>query len=184
MLERKQGCIINVARGAGMLGMPYIAPYSVSKTGIIRFSEVLGYEMLGRGVSVFSITPGNVLTKLTQPMMPGLDKMIEAMPPGAPWIYPPGHELEPVGWYPPERAAELCRFLASGKADALTGRFFSVHYDEAQMVAEAEMVMADQLYTLRVPTLNAASPKMPSAAMPSSSATTTPRYTAMARSPA
>lgn len=160
MLERKKGCIINVASGAGMLGMPYIAPYSVSKTGIIRFSEVLGYEMLGRGISVFSITPGNVLTKLTEPMAPVLDTMIDSMPPGAPWIYPPGHELEEQGWYPPERAAELCCFLASGKADALTGRFFSVHYDEAQIAAEAEKVLADQLYTLRIPTLNGVEPAL------------------------
>ncbi|MDT0509778.1 SDR family oxidoreductase [Novosphingobium sp. MMS21-SN21R] len=160
MLERKRGHIINVASGAGMLGMPFIAPYSVAKTGVIRFSEVLGFEMLGRGVAVFAITPGNVLTKLTQPMMPALDTMIEAMPAGAPWIYPPGHELEPVGWYPPERAADLCNFLVSGKADVLTGRFFSVHYDEAAILANAERVVADELYTLRVPTLNGLEPAL------------------------
>lgn len=160
MLERKRGHIINVASGAGMLGMPYIAPYSVAKTGVIRFSEVLGYEMLGRGVAIFSITPGNVLTKLTKPMMSGLDKMIESMPVGAPWIYPPGHELETMGWYPPERAAELCNFLASGKADALSGRFFSVHYNENDILAQADRVVADELYTLRVPTLNGLEPAL------------------------
>lgn len=160
MLERKRGCIINVASGAGMLAMPYIAPYSVAKTGIIRFSEVLAYEMLGRGVTVFSMTPGNVITKLTESMVPVLDKMIAAPPPGTPWLYPPGHELEECGWYPPERAAELVAFLASGKADRLSGRFFSVHYDEAEIVAQAERVDREQLYTLRIPTLNGVEPAL------------------------
>ena len=159
-IERKRGCIINVASGAGMLGMPYIVPYSVAKTGIIRFSEVLASEMLGRGVTVFSMTPGNVITKLTERMVPVLDQMIESPPPGTPWIYPPGHELEECGWYPPERAAELCAFLASGKADRLSGCFFSVHYDEAEIVAQAERVEAEQLYMLRIPTLKGVEPAL------------------------
>lgn len=160
MLERRHGRIINVASGAGMLGMPYIVPYSVAKTGIIRFSEILAYEMLGRGVTVFSMTPGNVLTKLTEPMAPVLDQMIAEPFPGTPWIYPPGHELEEIGWYPPERAAELAKFLASGKADSVSGRFFSVHYDEAAIVAAAAQVEAEQLYSLRIPTLNGIEPAL------------------------
>ena len=160
MLEQKQGCIINVASGAAMLGMPYIAPYSVAKTGLVRFSEVLGLEMLGRGVSVFSISPGNVLTKLTKAMWPVREEMIAEPPDNSPWVYPPGHELEDVGWYPPERAAELCRFLASGKADRLSGRFFSVHYDEAEIVAQADRVEKDQLYTLRSPTFEGVEPAL------------------------
>ena len=54
----------------------------------------------------------------------------------------------------------MCRFLASGKADALTGRFFAAHYDEAQIAAEADKVLAEQLYTLRVPTLNGIEPAL------------------------
>lgn len=160
MLARKHGRIINIASGAGMLGMPFIAPYSVAKTAVIRFSEVLAYEMLGRGVTVFSMTPGNVLTKLTEPMMPVLDQMIAEPAPGTPWIYPPGHELEEIGWYPPERAAELVNFLACGKADIVTGCFFAAHYDEAAIVAAAENVEKEQLYTLRIPTLNGIEPAL------------------------
>lgn len=160
MLEKKQGSIINVASGAAMVGMPFIAPYSVSKTGITRFSEVLGYEMLGRGVAVFAITPGNVATKLTQAMVPHLDAMIAAPPAGTPWLYPPGHELEDIGWYPPERAGELCRYLASGQADRLSGRFFSVHYDEKEIVAQADRVEKEQLYLLRIPTLEGVEPAL------------------------
>jgi NAD(P)-dependent dehydrogenase (short-subunit alcohol dehydrogenase family) len=154
MLDAGSGRIINVASGAGMLAMPFLAPYNVGKTGVVRFSESLALELEGRGVSVFSMTPGNVLTKLTAPLWPGRQQFIAAPPDGAPWIFPPGHAMEDHGWYPPERAAELCLFLASGAADALSGRFFSVHYDESELVAHADRIDREQLYTLRIATLN------------------------------
>jgi NAD(P)-dependent dehydrogenase (short-subunit alcohol dehydrogenase family) len=154
MLERGEGRIVNVASGAAMLGMPFVTPYTTAKTGLLRFSEALALELQDRGVSVFSITPGNVLTKLTKYMWPNREQIAADMPADAPWVYPPGHGLEDDGWYPPERAASLCLFLASGKADALTGRFFSVHYDEAEIVARAERVEQEQLYVLRVATLD------------------------------
>lgn len=154
MLALGSGCVINVASGAGMLAMPFLAPYNVGKTGIVRFSEALALELAGRGVTVFSITPGNVLTKLTASLWPGREQFIAAPPDGAPWIFPPGHAMEDHGWYPPERAAELSLFLASGAADPLSGRFFSVHYDESELVAHADRIDREQLYALRITTLD------------------------------
>ena len=154
MLERKQGRIISISSGAAMCGMPFLAPYCVSKTAIARFSEVLALELQGRGVSSFAVTPGNVLTKLTEGMYPARHQLIANPPEGFPWKFPAGHAMEDEGWYPPERAAELCVFLASGKADALSGRFFSVHYDEAEMVAQTDRIKREDLYTLQIPTLD------------------------------
>jgi NAD(P)-dependent dehydrogenase (short-subunit alcohol dehydrogenase family) len=154
MLDRREGCVINVASGAAMLAMPFLAPYNVAKTGVVRFSESLALELQGRGVTVFSITPGNVLTKLTAPLWPGREQFMAAPPDGAPWVFPPGHGMDDDGWYPPERTADLCLFLASGEADELSGRFFSAHYDEREIVAHADQVGREQLYTLRIPTLN------------------------------
>ena len=138
--------------------MPFLIPYTVAKTGIVRFSEALALELQGRGVAVFSMTPGNVLTKLTKSLWPAREQVAAETPADSPWVYPPGHALEDHGWYPPERAASLCRFLASGEADALSGRFFSVHYDETEIVAQADRVERDQLYTLRIPTLQGIEP--------------------------
>ena len=66
MLERGASRIINVASGAGIIGMPFLTTYSVAKAGLIRFSENLALEVKGRGVSVFSITPGMVRTQPTE----------------------------------------------------------------------------------------------------------------------
>lgn len=158
MIEAGRGHIINVASGAGMIGMPYIVPYGVSKTGLIRFSEQVALELEGTGVSIFTITPGNVVTKLTGGMYPARAELAANPPEGLPWVYPAGHELEDTGWYPPERTAELAFFLSSGKADAVSGRFFSVHYDEAEIVAQAERVVREELYVLRIPTLKGLEP--------------------------
>lgn len=158
MVARKRGRIINVSSGAGMLGMPFLASYGVAKTAIIRFSEVLALENLDNGIAVFAITPGNVLSRLTAPLWPKRQERIDNPPPNSSWIFPPGHALEDNGWYPPERAAALCRFLAAGKADRLSGRFFSVHYDEADIVAQADRVEREQLYTLRPVTLQGIEP--------------------------
>ena len=51
---------------------------------------------------------------------------------------------------PPERAAaQMVVFLASGKADALSGRFLRSTDDEEASVARAEEIQERDLYTLR-----------------------------------
>ena len=51
------------------------------------------------------------------------------------------------------RVTDLCLFLASGQADALSGRYFRVEDDWAEMVRCAEAITRDDLYTLRMRTL-------------------------------
>ena len=52
-----------------------------------------------------------------------------------------------------EPATRLVLFLASGKADALSGRFFAVPEDPAKVVERAEEVKREDLYTLRIWTM-------------------------------
>ena len=49
----------------------------------------------------------------------------------------------------PDVAADLIMFLASGKADALSGRFFSVDEDAQEIVRRASDVRDKNLYLLR-----------------------------------
>ncbi len=158
MLERKEGCIINVASGSAMLGMSLLVPYCTAKTALARFSESLAIEVFDRGVTVFSMTPGNVFSKLTEGLYPKRNEIADNPPDNFPWVLMAGHSMRDQGWYPPERGAELMRFLASGKADRLTGRFFSVHYDEEKLAAEADRIEREQLYALRFPTLDGIEP--------------------------
>jgi NAD(P)-dependent dehydrogenase (short-subunit alcohol dehydrogenase family) len=154
MLERGSGRIINVASGSGLVCQPFLNIYSVAKTGLIRFSENLALELEGRGVSVFAITPGMVHTQATEVIW-----NVRKMNPLPGWLakgYGPPHEnlANDASWQPPERAAELCCYLASGAADRLSGRFFSAYADERDMVAHADDIERDMLYKLRLPTLH------------------------------
>ena len=100
-------------------------------------------EASDHGVSVFVVSPGFVFTPLVKAFAgtPGDEKWLGgrfrkalAGGPGA----------------PPERAAELVVLLASGRADTLSGCFISVRDDVADMVARAEEIQREELYTLRL----------------------------------
>ena len=58
--------------------------------------------------------------------------------------YEEGHAV------PPELAAKSILFLASGAADALTGRYLTVFDDLNALAAAAETIRRDDLYTLRL----------------------------------
>jgi NAD(P)-dependent dehydrogenase (short-subunit alcohol dehydrogenase family) len=144
MIARRQGRIINTASSAGLRAMTYMSAYVTSKTALVRFTENLGAETAGHGISVFAIHPGTVRTAMWETALasPKLDKW-------TPWlrgIFERGRDVAP------DRAANLVAFLASGKADVLSGCFVTVRDDVADMVSRAEEIRRDELYTLRLRT--------------------------------
>jgi hypothetical protein len=50
----------------------------------------------------------------------------------------------------PDAAADLVRFLASGKADELSGHYFSVDEDVNEIASRAQQVRENNLYLLRM----------------------------------
>jgi len=57
MKARHQGSIINVASAAGLLSAPKMAPYNVTKAGVVALSETLHAELAGDGVHVTVLCP-------------------------------------------------------------------------------------------------------------------------------
>jgi hypothetical protein len=53
---------------------------------------------------------------------------------------------------PIERSVELLLMLASGKADALSGRYIDVDDDLDRLLQQTELIERDDLYTLRLRT--------------------------------
>jgi 3-oxoacyl-[acyl-carrier protein] reductase len=66
MLPQRQGHIINIASGAGRLGMARGAAYSASKFGVIGFTESVGLEVRDSGVKVSVVEPGSVQTTFSE----------------------------------------------------------------------------------------------------------------------
>jgi 3-oxoacyl-[acyl-carrier protein] reductase len=125
MIERGSGRIVNTSSGASYLpGGGSSTAYGPSKAAVSRFSELLEREVGARGVHVFHISPGLVRTDMTEGMFPD--------PEAAPWT-------------PPELAPRLVRVLASGRADALAGRYLHAEHDnlEALILRSREVVDKD-----------------------------------------
>lgn len=66
MIARGSGHIANVASAAGLFGMPFQAPYSAAKFGVVGMSEVLRWEMARHGIGVTTICPGAINTPIVE----------------------------------------------------------------------------------------------------------------------
>jgi len=58
------GHIVNVSSAAGLLGLPWHAPYSAAKFGLRGVSEVLRFDLEPHGIGVSLVCPGGVRTPL------------------------------------------------------------------------------------------------------------------------
>ena len=148
MITRKRGRIVNVSSSAGRYPVAYGTSYGSAKTALARFSESLADETRAHGISVFTIDPGAVRTKM-------LNYLIESEA-GQKWL-PRIHRYAVEGgvFHNIEQPANLIMLLASGKADALSGRFFTVDDPMDAVIQKADQIAQDGLYTLRVGALPA-----------------------------
>jgi NAD(P)-dependent dehydrogenase (short-subunit alcohol dehydrogenase family) len=148
MVARGRGRIINVASRSGGGTHPFTSSYTCAKAAVLRFTDTLAAETRAHGIAVFAIYPGLVPTAMT-------DELTETDA-GRRWL--PGISAERAGkWVTPEPAGRLCVYLAAGRADALSGRFFGVDDDVPALVARAAEITRDDLLTLRLRTDGAAS---------------------------
>jgi NAD(P)-dependent dehydrogenase (short-subunit alcohol dehydrogenase family) len=141
MVARRRGRIINLTSGIANRSYPYLSAYNVAKTALSRMTETLADETRERGISVFLMTPGLVQTDM--PVEIGSSDA------GRRWL--PGFaENHATNGQPPDRAAALCLFLASGRADALSGRYINVREDVEDLVRRAEQIQKEDLLALRL----------------------------------
>ena len=145
MIARGSGRIINTASHTGLGLWPHFSAYPISKAAVIRLSETLAAETKEYDISVFAIHPGGVQTALTEAQL---------LSEGAKRWYPKYYEYASKGGkgQPPELAAQLVLFLASGRADALSGCYISVDDDVIKLVSRAEEIQRGELYRLRLRT--------------------------------
>jgi NAD(P)-dependent dehydrogenase (short-subunit alcohol dehydrogenase family) len=126
MLGRGTGRIVLTGSGAAYLpGMRQTA-YAASKAAVCRYGETLAGELHGR-IPVFFFSPGLVRTEMT-------DEFGDDAP-----------------WTPPELAPRLVRVLASGRADALAGRYLHAEHDDIDdLILRAAEIAANDLNAIRL----------------------------------
>ncbi|MEB2311769.1 MAG: SDR family NAD(P)-dependent oxidoreductase [Sorangiineae bacterium] len=78
-----RGAILNVASAAGLLSTPRMAPYNVTKAGVVALSETLAGELAGSGVSVTALCPTffhtNIMTSGRGDYMKGMTSTVERL---------------------------------------------------------------------------------------------------------
>ena len=127
MLERGSGRIVITGSGAAYLPGSAHTAYPASKAAVCRYGETLANELRGR-IPVFFFSPGLVKTAMTG------DSFSDSAP-----------------WTPPELAPELVRVLASGRADALAGRYIHAEHDAIEdLISRADEIERDDLNAIRL----------------------------------
>jgi NAD(P)-dependent dehydrogenase (short-subunit alcohol dehydrogenase family) len=107
MVERGGGSVINVSSGAAdprlTVGLPpgYLT-YSVAKAAMERFSTAIAGELAPFNIAVNAMRPGAVKTEHATHEL--------------------GADYDWTGWGPPEAVVPAVVFLASQRADGVTGR--------------------------------------------------------------
>lgn len=140
MIANGRGRIINIISGAAFNPIPFMSDYCVSKAALQRFTENVAIEVAQQGVQIFAVDPGLVHTPLVDGALHSGVPFIEQMFAG---MLDQGIDV------PPERAAHLVVFLASGRADALSGRYLDAN-DDVQLVLErGDEIREADLYVLR-----------------------------------
>ena len=123
-----RGCSRIVITGSGAAYLPGASDtaYTSSKAAVCRYAETLNNKL--EDIPVFVISPGLVRTAMTE-----------------------GNFSDDAPWTPPELAPELVRRLASGRYDALAGRYLHAEHDDVDdLLARIDDVRANDLNAIRL----------------------------------
>ncbi|KAI0125520.1 hypothetical protein BJ170DRAFT_435455 [Xylariales sp. AK1849] len=138
MKARNTGTIIFTSSRAAAADLPWASAYSCAKTAITRFAGVLqkeldifqAFEHEKNGISVFSMHPGEVKTRLHQTAFPEKTKR------EAPYVI---EHMEQMAKKHPDFKAETpawtCVYLAAGHGQALEGRLVDCTRDIEEVKA-------------------------------------------------
>ena len=135
MMERRAGRVIFVSALASRLPTPYMSAYCTGKISQNRLMAEAALEVKDRGVSLFAIDPGFVFTSLAESTMNSPDAQR--------WLPGMVERLKTKRDAPDkerdfERCAQRCLDLASGRYDALSGRYMELSDDLDALLADLQ----------------------------------------------
>jgi 3-oxoacyl-[acyl-carrier protein] reductase len=138
------GKIVNFSGGGATAPLPRFSAYAASKAAVVRLTETLAEELRDFHIEVNAIAPGAVNTRMFDEMLQAGPELVgEAQ-------YRKLLRQADEGGVPPEKAAQLCVFLASAASDGLTGKLISAQWDPvAELPEHLEDLAGSDIYTLR-----------------------------------
>ncbi len=115
MMTQKSGSIVHISSILGLIAVPQVAAYNVSKGALNQFSRSIAVEYGSYGIRSNSICPGLIETDMTADLMKDASLMQE-------WS-----KEYPIGRFgKPEDVASACLFLASDESSFITGTVLPV----------------------------------------------------------
>ena len=129
MAEARSGTFVFLASVAGQNGSQTDPPYSASKAGLINFAQCAAKDLAPFGVRVNALNPGMVKTPLNKSVW---QAWADRQPPETrldyeAWTAEKIAKLVPLNrWQTPEDVAAMAVFLASARAENVTGQTINV----------------------------------------------------------
>ncbi len=133
--EKNHRKIINFSGGGATFSRPNFSAYAVSKTAIVRLTEVLAEELKDSQIDINTIAPGPINTEM-------LGDILEAGKKA-------GNEFalalqrKKSGGESPKKVVDLCRFLLSKESDGISGKLISAVWDDYRNTSFIERLKSD-----------------------------------------
>lgn len=116
MIQQNYGKIVNLASIAGQTGRRMVGvDYSASKSGIVGITRTLALQVAANGINVNAVAPGPIVTPIFEKNFP--PEVVENLMASIPY--------KRQGT--PEDIANLILFLASDKAEWITGEVVNIN---------------------------------------------------------
>ncbi len=120
LVRKAQGSIINISSGLGIAPELSSPAYCATKAGIIMLTKVLAQQLASEGIRVNVVLPGPIDTPLLRNSLTSDDEMK---------AYADLNPMKRIG--KPIDVANVVTFLASAKAEFVTGGIYSVDGGES-----------------------------------------------------
>lgn len=114
MIKQRSGRIINISSVCGVMGNAGQANYCAAKAGMIGLTKSAARELAVRGITVNAIAPGFIETDMTDALTENIKEGILAQIP-----------MKKLGSV--KDIAEMAAFLASEKAEYITGQVININ---------------------------------------------------------
>jgi NAD(P)-dependent dehydrogenase (short-subunit alcohol dehydrogenase family) len=134
MRQRGSGRVVCLVSRAGLVPVPHLSAYCVSKSAAIRLVETVDAEYRDSGIRAFAVDPGTVITQLARSTMSSAD--------AARWL--PQFVTMLKARRPDQSERDLRRLveyvdaIAQGKLDDQSGRFANASESESPSIHHSD----------------------------------------------